>query len=245
MLKLIASQKTGKMVNNFTTVGKDGIQRAYVIARSTKRDVQENGWLFKQIRQTLFKGTVEECLELVNDCATNGMIVPVWDVAQLDVLENEIRPVHIQKFVHRDHIVFDNNDKPIAIKEEFVDNYVKRPWQDGPALTKGGLRIFRFLYIDKTGMQPDIKIAHDNIDEVTAARKDMIALKNSGMPPANNPKLENEADKLQAFLDTAPTMTVPELKEYAQANGINIGNVSKAPKLIEIITEALTPVTTE
>ena len=246
MLKLVPIKETGLIINPFKNIGKDGVQRYFIrLVDNTTTSMQENGGGTLKKRSAFTWGTKEYCEAYKANAEAKGLTAR-GKIIQLDVMEDMLTPGLLKKYVRESHCLFNDQGKPIAIAEEFEDEYLKRPFDNGPVLTSAGKRIFVFFYINEDETHNDIKIQHDNIDDVTAARKNMIALKNSSLtPPADNPVLENEADKLQAFIDTAPTMTVPELKEYAQANGINIGNNTKAPKLIEIITEALTPVTTE
>jgi hypothetical protein len=59
--------------------------------------------------------------------------------------------------------------------ETSINPYVKRAGKDGVELTLGGMRILRFTSYDPSGLSQDAKVAHDNVSEVTASKKEMSA----------------------------------------------------------------------
>lgn len=52
--------------------------------------------------------------------------------------------------------------------EDSIAQYVKRAGTDGPELTVGGERIFRYTKYDPSNSMFDVSVAHDNVEEVAA-----------------------------------------------------------------------------
>jgi len=52
--------------------------------------------------------------------------------------------------------------------EENIEPFIKRAGKDGPVLMSEGRRIVRFTEYDPSGHNADVRVQHDNMDEVKA-----------------------------------------------------------------------------
>lgn len=125
----------------------------YIVLESSVSTV-DNGWLRKKTRTALVRAEIPLLVEFV---AGMGNKIPGHIVVR-EYLESEL-PANIQA-------QFDKADD----YEEAVAQFVKRAGEDGPELTVGGERIFRFSDYDATGQLQDISVVHDNQAEIAEFR---------------------------------------------------------------------------
>lgn len=128
--------------------------------------IQDGGWIREVKRTTLLRGKttlLEQFVKSHKDLTLAGNIVVA------EYLESQI-PAAVAKENLRNDVSFD----------EAIKSYVKRAGEDGPALTFNGERIVRFTKWDPTGSVADVRVIHDNQEEVARAKQAMGAAKLPG-----------------------------------------------------------------
>ena len=122
----------------------------YAILTSTE-EVFQNGWLQAKDRSCIVKGATESLERFF----TLGKQLP-GKIAVTECLEDNVP----SKFAMQ----FDKN----STFEENIEPFVKRAGKDGPVLVSEGKRIIRFTEYDPSGHNADVRIQHDNADEIKA-----------------------------------------------------------------------------
>ena len=136
---------------NFVTAFKNKPEYGYLVLHSVENTF-ENGWLQAKERTTLLRGSVEGLTALV---ASNPNFT--GRIAVEECTEDNI-PSHLSA-------QFDKE----KTREENISFFIKRAGENGVVLMKEGKRILRFTKYDQTGTVMDIRVQHDNADEVKVA----------------------------------------------------------------------------
>lgn len=122
----------------------------YAVLTSQEQDFR-NGWLQIKQRSTLIRGEVQA---LTNAFATVNTLPGRIAVAEYT---DDAIPGHIQATFNKEQSF-----------EENIAPHLKTAGKDGPQLMHEGKRIVRFTSYDPSGLTTDLRVAHDNIDEVRA-----------------------------------------------------------------------------
>lgn len=122
----------------------------FIILESTEM-VFQNGWIQEKVRSTIQRGAVSALAGFHIGQELPGKIVVT------ECLEDDI-PASCLSMLQK--------DLPF---EEQIASYLKRAGSDeAPVLTAGGKRILRFTSYDASGTAMDMRVQHDNIEEVKA-----------------------------------------------------------------------------
>jgi len=122
----------------------------YAILSSTE-DVFQNGWLQSKDRSCIVKGATAQLEKFF----TAGKQLP-GKIAVTECTEDNVPAKFAMQF-----------DKTSTF-EENIDPFIKRAGKDGPVLMSEGRRIVRFTEYDPSGHNADVRVQHDNADEVKA-----------------------------------------------------------------------------
>jgi hypothetical protein len=123
----------------------------YIILNSTEM-VMQNGWIQEKNRSCIMRGKVEQ----LNRMFTPGQELP-GKIAVTECTADNI-PAKCATQLNQ-NVSF----------EEQIEPFLKRAGsQDAPILTVNGQQILRFPEYDATGTVVDVRVQHDNVDEVKA-----------------------------------------------------------------------------
>jgi hypothetical protein len=122
----------------------------YVILSSVE-SVFQNGWLQKKERSCIIKGETA----MLESAFSAGQTLP-GKIFVTECTEDNIPQTFTVQF---------NKE---ASFEENIEPFIKRAGKDGPVLMSGDKRILRFAQYDPTGHVADVRVQHDNGDEVKA-----------------------------------------------------------------------------
>lgn len=148
----IQPSASGSLVTAFK---KNGGKNGYVHVTQTTTEF-DNGWLREKKRSALIKGDVKLLTTLVST-AKNGELP--GRICVQEWVESALPEAVKNRLVGKDQ---DYDDA--------IDGYIKRAGEDGIELTCGGERIVRYASFDPTCQMEDIKVSHDNQDEVAEWR---------------------------------------------------------------------------
>ena len=124
----------------------------YVVLHSVET-VFQGQWMKETERSTIMKGEVAKLAKIFKASWT----APNGKIAVTECLEDEVPPKLEAMFFNKD-----------LDHEENIKPYLKTAGEGGPQLLSGGKRILRFTEFDPAGQQADVRVQHDNGDEVKA-----------------------------------------------------------------------------
>jgi len=133
----------------------------YIQVEEAQIQLRSLTWVGKTRRVALIKGDVESLKTWVLENAKGGKLP-----GQIVVREYEEGAVPDE--LYRELI----GDTEVRDYEEAVKPFIKLAGKDGVPLTIGGNRILRFSFYDETGELEDIKVQHDNSDDVASAARE-------------------------------------------------------------------------
>ena len=142
----IKKTKDGSIVTAFSGNPEYG----YVIVHSVE-NVFQNGWMEAKERSAIIRGQVE----MLGQAFATVSELP-GKIAVSEFTEDTISAKFLAGF-----------QKDLSV-EEAIAPFIKRAGDGGPILMSGGKRIVRFTEYDANGTQADVRVAHDNIDEIVA-----------------------------------------------------------------------------
>lgn len=147
----ITPSKEGQLI----TVYKNNSDYGYITLTSTELTTDARGWIRESKRSTLMRATVDLLQKYI---AMNKTLTVAGKIYVEEFLESDVPDSFKERF--NKNVDYETQIRP----------YVKRAGKDGVELTLGGERILRFTSYDPTGTIEDVKIAHDNTDDVKASK---------------------------------------------------------------------------
>lgn len=115
---------------------------------SSVQSIIQNGWIQEKSRTTILRGDVQMLAKLPKSLSGT--------IAVTECTEDNI-PVR-----------FSAGFDATKSLEENIQPYLKRAGENGPVLMSAGKRILRFTEYDASGSQTDVRVPHDNVEEVKA-----------------------------------------------------------------------------
>lgn len=152
----VKTTEEGVMVRPYTS----NPQFGYLVLESNEV-VMEGEWAREKIRTHIMKGETRILEAIVQK--TKG-VMP-GRIAVREFRETEV-PAELQSRI--------NSKLPY---EEAIEGLLKRAGKEGPVLMSDGQRILRFTDYDASETITDIRVAHDNVAEVTAWKQAQGAAK--------------------------------------------------------------------
>jgi hypothetical protein len=147
----IKPTETGALVNTY----KNNPAYGYVTLQSEEMSV-EGGWVRNSTRTALLRAETSLLEKFVNTFGKSGSVtgrIVVREFAESQLPEN-----------------FQSRLNKNVDYEDAIAPYVKRAGKDGIELTIGGERILRFADYDASGVDQDVRVAHDNVSAIAASR---------------------------------------------------------------------------
>jgi len=142
------------------SVYKNNADYGFITLSSSEMSVSADGWIRESSRSTLMRAEVALLEKFV--ASSKNLTLPGKIIVN-EFMENQVPESYTSRLNK-------NVDYETAISP-----YVKRAGKDGVELTLGGERILRFTSYDPSGLSQDARVAHDNISEVMASKKDVSA----------------------------------------------------------------------
>ena len=146
---------------------KNNPQYGYVTVQS-EQIVMNAGWIRTVSRTALLRA---ETTILDKFVAMNGNKPLPGHIVVKEYLESEL-PASFETRLN----------KNASSREEAIAPFIKRAGKEGIELTLGGERILRFTDYDATGNDTDIIVNHDNVEEVSEARKAQQSTQGASFP---------------------------------------------------------------
>lgn len=157
----ISPSKEGNLVTAYAGNADFG----FIILAQTK-SLFVNGWLREVTNRTIMKGAVTALKSFVGG---NPTLEVAGQLVVKEYCEGEVPSA----------IASQHFDSSLPYEEQ-IDGYIKRAGSEGPALMSGGKRILRFTIWDQAGVDTDLTVAHDNVDEIKAFNA--TSAKNADLP---------------------------------------------------------------
>jgi hypothetical protein len=152
----IKPSKDGALI----TLYKNNSKYGFITLSSSEMSVGADGWVRESSRSTLMRAEVPLLEKFV--ASSKGLTLPGKIVVN-EFMESQIPESYSARL-----------NKNVDY-ETSINPYIKRAGKEGVELTLGGERILRFTSYDPSGLSQDARVAHDNISEVTASKKEMSA----------------------------------------------------------------------
>ena len=155
--------------NELVTAYKSNPEYGYVILKQDKF-INQDGWVRKVSRSTITKGEVESLKDYVaehtqRDIYGNPPSPITGQLIVKEYVESEVPGEMLKAYVNQD-----------VSYEEGITSFVKRVGKDGPEITLGGERILRFTVLTENISEPEVRVAHDNVEALAAWRAEQKAV---------------------------------------------------------------------
>ena len=153
---IVTDSKTGSKIRYYAS----NPEFAYCVMQSDKIVHRPGGFIDKQTRTTILRAKKDILTMFVSSYANSpvpGQIV-------------------VREFTESDcPDTFKSRIRQDVDYEDAVQPFLKRPQDDAPYLRKEGDRILRFTDYDPDNIMQDIRVEHDNQEEIAAWRKAVAA----------------------------------------------------------------------
>lgn len=143
----ITPSKEGALVNAYP----NNPQFGYVLLSQSNTSFQ-GGWLRTTTNRAIIKGDTKALEQFVQ---ANPTLQLDGTLIVKEYKESEVPSVMAEQN-------FDKNKE----YEDQIKSYIKSAGEDGPALKADGERILRFTVWDESGTDSNIKVQHDNVEEI-------------------------------------------------------------------------------
>jgi hypothetical protein len=148
---IIADPKTGSKIRYYAS----NPEFAYCVMQTTKIVHRAGGFIDNQTRTTILRAKKNIMQTFVDSCP-NG--VASGNIVVREFTESECP----QEFMSRLRSDVDY--------EKAIQSFLKRPQDDAPCLRKQGERILRFTDYDPDNVMQDVRVEHDNQEEIAQWR---------------------------------------------------------------------------
>ena len=122
----------------------------YIVLESVEA-VMQKGWIDRKSRSTLMRGPVS----MLEESFSAGDKL-AGKIAVIECVEGNIPSTLVYQL-----------DKNKTVEQQ-IAGFIKRAGKDGPILMSEGKRILRFTEYDASGTQADVRVQHDNVEEIVA-----------------------------------------------------------------------------
>lgn len=156
-VKIEPNKASGSTVTAFK---KNGGKNGYIHVTQSTTEF-DNGWLREKKRSALIKGDMKLLTSLV--ASAKNLEIPGRICVQ-EWVESALPEAVKNRLVGKDQEY-----------DDVIDGYIKRAGEDGPELLCAGERIVRLTTFDPTCEMQDIKVSHDNLDELAEWRAEQAA----------------------------------------------------------------------
>lgn len=150
-VNIIADPKTGSKVRYYAS----NPEFAFCVMQTTKLIHRAGGFIDNQTRTTILRAKKHVLQSFVDSCP-NG--VASGNIVVREFTESECPKEFMSRL---------DSSKPY---EESIQTFLKRPQDDAPCLRKQGDRILRFTDYDPDNVMQDIRVEHDNQEEIAQWR---------------------------------------------------------------------------